>query len=299
MIKSIELGNFLSHNDTKLEFGDGVTVFVGHNGAGKSSIIDAITFSLFGQHTRKSNKGLIRRGQSQAYTTINFSINGKKLQATRKIDNKGTLSSQFLEQNGTDWNPIAEGERKQFGESMTRKIEDCIGLDFEKLKIASIVQQGELNSIIKAKPKEFKELMNAVIGIDKLDLSSENMKTVLKNFRTSIENELGYDDSHIQILRNEITKLKIERDESIPLKEQLLSKKETNQKQVSEIKETIERELPKVDKLKQLESRKVELKEYAKEAILSIQKEISEKERKIRDCEGCFDHLDGKKNIEK
>ena len=66
---------------------------------------------------------------------------------------------------------------------MTRKIEEYIGLDFEKLKIASIVQQGELNSIIKAKPKEFKELMNAVIGIDKLDLSSENMKTVLKNFR--------------------------------------------------------------------------------------------------------------------
>ena len=37
-----------------------------------------------------------------------------------------------------------------------------IGLDFEKLKIASIVQQGELNAIINAKPKEFKELLNAI-----------------------------------------------------------------------------------------------------------------------------------------
>ena len=73
MIDSIELGNFLSHNETKLEFGDGVTVFVGHNGAGKSSIIDAITFALFGQHTRKSNKGLVRRGQTQAFSKINFS----------------------------------------------------------------------------------------------------------------------------------------------------------------------------------------------------------------------------------
>ena len=57
MIKSIELGDFLAHSDTSLEFENGVTVFVGDNGSGKSSIIDAITFSLFGQHTRKSNKG--------------------------------------------------------------------------------------------------------------------------------------------------------------------------------------------------------------------------------------------------
>ena len=49
MITSIELGDFLAHSNTKLEFENGVTVFVGHNGAGKSSIIDAITFT-FGQH---------------------------------------------------------------------------------------------------------------------------------------------------------------------------------------------------------------------------------------------------------
>ena len=54
---------------------------------------------------------------------------------------------------------IAAGERKQFGESMTQEVEKTIGLDFEKLKVASIVQQGELNAIINAKPKEFKELL--------------------------------------------------------------------------------------------------------------------------------------------
>ena len=44
MITSIELGDFLSHSETRLEFEDGVTIFVGKNGAGKSSIIDGITF---------------------------------------------------------------------------------------------------------------------------------------------------------------------------------------------------------------------------------------------------------------
>jgi len=299
MINSIELGNFLSHSETKLNFGEGVTVFVGPNGAGKSGIIDAITFALFGQHTRKSNKGLIRRGENQGYAKINFSINNKILQATRKINLQGTLSSQFLQKTDEGWTPIAEGERKQFGESMTRKIEEFIGLDFEKLKIASIVRQGELNSIIKAKPKEFKELINAVIGIDKLDISSENMKIVLKNFRDTILKEFGYDDSHIEMLKNEIKEKELEIKKNKPIEEILEKEKLKQKKEISILKKKIEEDLPKLEKIKQLESRKLELVKYAKDAIYSIQKEVSEKERKIHDCEGCFEHLDEKKRIEK
>ena len=97
MISSVELGNFLSHSATKLDFNEGVTVFVGPNGSGKSSVIDAITFSLFGQHTRKSNKGLIRRGTNQGYAKITFSVNEHQYEAVRKIDTKGNLSAQFLE----------------------------------------------------------------------------------------------------------------------------------------------------------------------------------------------------------
>ncbi len=142
MITSVELSNFLSHSDTKLEFDNGVTVFVGHNGAGKSSIIDAITFALFGQHTRKSNKGLIKHGESQGFAKIIFSINGKRYKAERRIDVKGGLAAQFSEMIEGQWMPLAVGERKQFSESMTHEVEKRIGLDFEKLKIASIVQQG-------------------------------------------------------------------------------------------------------------------------------------------------------------
>jgi exonuclease SbcC len=48
MIKDIQLKNFIAHKDTKIEFCKGITIFLGHNGSGKSSIIDAVTFSLFG-----------------------------------------------------------------------------------------------------------------------------------------------------------------------------------------------------------------------------------------------------------
>ncbi len=190
MLNHVELGNFLSHFNTKLEFNKGVTVFVGQNGAGKSSIIDGITFALFGQHTRNSNKGLVRRGANQAYAKVDFSILDRRFEAVRKIDSKGIVSAQFFEKKNGTLIPLVSGERKQFGESMTKTIESFIGMDFDKLKVASIVQQGELNSIINADPRKFKELVNAIIGIDKLDIAFEIMKEVIENFRISIKEKL-------------------------------------------------------------------------------------------------------------
>ena len=126
MIRNIELVDFLAHSNTKLGFENDATVFVGDNGAGKSSIIDAITFSLFGEHTRKNTKGLIRRGANQGFAKIEFSANGKNYQAIRKIDSKGTLTAQFAEDVDGKLIPIAEGERKQFGESMTKHVEETL-----------------------------------------------------------------------------------------------------------------------------------------------------------------------------
>ena len=298
MITSIELGDFLAHSDTKLDFDNGVTVFVGHNGAGKSSIIDAITFALFGHHTRKSNKGLIKRGSNQGYAKVNFSVNEKKYEAVRKIDSKGTLSAKFSEIVGNEIVEIAAGERKQFGESMTQEVEKKIGLDFEKLKVASIVQQGELNAIINAKPKEFKELLNAIIGIDMLDVASESMKIVNKEFRENIRGKIGYDDTHIEILSRDLEKYQKEINEFTPQKNQLQTKQEKLQNEVVELRKKVETETPKIDKINQLELRKKELTEYAKEAIREIQREISENERKIRDCEGCFEPASLKEDFE-
>ena len=289
MITSIELGDFLAHSETKLDFEKGVTIFVGENGAGKSSIIDGITFSLFGQHTRKSNKGLIKRGSNQGYSKIEFSINGKKYETVRKIDSKGSLVATFSEITDNNRIEIAAGERKQFGESMTEQVEKTIGMDFEKLKIASIVQQGELNSIINAKPKEFKELLNAIIGIDKLDVASESMKKVTKEFREKIKTDLGYDDTHIDILERDFEKYHQDIKESEPEKNQLELKQKQIQEELKKLQKELETETPKIDKINQLELRKDELLRYVKETMKGIQQKISENERKIRDCEGCFD----------
>ena len=288
MIRNIELVDFLAHSNTKLEFDNGATVFVGDNGAGKSSVIDAITYSLFGEHTRKNKKGLIRRGTNQGFAKIEFSANGKNYQAVRKIDSKGTLTAQFAENVDGRLIPIAEGERKQFGESMTMHVEKTLGMDFEKLKVASIVQQGELNSIIKSKGKEFKELLNAIIGIDKLDTALASMRTVQREFRTSIQEKFGYDDTQIQLLENKITEYENESKNVQPRLEQLTTEKKEQELLISRLEKQIQDDSSKESQLKDLESRKKEWQEYAMHIIKSIKNEVAEKEEIVNECKPCF-----------
>ena len=298
MIHSIELIDFLAHHDTKLDFSNDATVFVGQNGAGKSSIIDAITFSLFGAHTRKNNKSLIRRGANKSLVKVDFSANGKNYRTVRQIDAKGTLTAQFLEKNGEDFIPIAEGERKQFGESMTEEVEKVLGIDFEKLKIASIVQQGELNSIIKAKPKEFKELLNTIIGIDRLDVAVESMKEVLKEFRKDIQTKHGFDDTQIELLENRMNEFQNEITNSKPMMKKLEEEKQVRETKIIQIEQEVEKDSVKEIQLRELEDQKEELVSYAKETIKKIQRDVMEEERKVNECKGCFSIVSKRGEIE-
>ena len=298
MIHSIELIDFLAHHDTKLDFSNDATVFVGQNGAGKSSIIDAITFSLFGAHTRKNNKSLIRRGANKSLVKVDFSANGKNYRTVRQIDAKGTLTAQFLEKNDEDFIPIAEGERKQFGESMTEEVEKVLGINFEKLKIASIVQQGELNSIIKAKPKEFKELLNTIIGIDRLDVAVESMKEVLKEFRKDIQTKHGFDDTQIELLENRMNEFQNEITNSKPMMKKLEEEKQVRETKIIQIEQEVEKDSVKEIQLRELEDQKEELLSYAKETIKKIQREVMEEERKVNECKGCFSIVSKRGEIE-
>ncbi|MDH2906518.1 MAG: AAA family ATPase [Candidatus Nitrosotalea sp.] len=284
MLQSVELENFLSHKNTKLTFDRGVTVFVGQNGAGKSSIIDAITFALFGEHLRKSTKGLLRRGSNQSYAKVEFSIGSRQFEAVRKIDSKGTVGAVLHEKINGESVPLAAGERRQFGESMTKTIEDLIGLDFEKLKVASIVQQGELQAIIEADPKKFKELVNAIIGIDKLDIAYESMKKSIDNFRTTVRSRLGYDDTNMDTLQNRIDVLSKEIAFLEPQKRKLEADKILQENEFFISQQNVESGTPKELKIKEIENKKEDLLRHLRDSMVRMKRDLTEKEKKLAEC---------------
>jgi exonuclease SbcC len=211
MIKDLELYDFISHKETLLKFGKGITVFVGHNGAGKSSVIDAVTFALIGKHTRNHNKNLVRRGSGtgQAMVKMCFTLNSREFQATRSLSATGTASFSQLElvsEHGKEVRKkLAGGERKQYGESMSAEVAKVLGLDYDKLRVAAVVQQGELVKIVESQPKEFKILLNGLIGIDRLDAAYEAMKEVIDGFRGRLRDETGgYTDQDLPRVRTQM-----------------------------------------------------------------------------------------------
>ena len=298
MLQSVEIVNFLSHSNTKLTFDKGVTVFVGPNGAGKSSIIDAITFALFGEHIRKSTKGLLRRGSNQSYAKVEFAIGNRQFEAVRKIDSKGTVEAVLNEKINSEKIQLAAGERKQFGESMTKTIESLIGLDFEKLKVASIVQQGELQTIIEADPKKFKELVNAIIGIDKLDIAYEYMKKTIDDFRGSVKSRLTYDDTSINVLQSKIDLLLKEISSLEPQSKKLEEEKAFQEQEFVRLQQKIEMDTPKELKIRDIENKKEDLLKYLRNSIVTIKRELVEKERRLAECSNSLSIISLKSQVE-
>jgi DNA repair protein SbcC/Rad50 len=91
-IHSLRLENFKSYHDSLIEFTAGTNAIVGHNGAGKSSILEAIGFALF-DYTPPgySQADFVREGARSATITINFvsSLDEREYAVIRRCGSSG------------------------------------------------------------------------------------------------------------------------------------------------------------------------------------------------------------------
>lgn len=299
MIKDLEMKDFVSHRDTRLEFGKGITVFVGHNGSGKSSVIDAITYALFGQHTRKANKNLVRRGcQGQAMVRLRFTLNSKEFQATRSLAQSGAAAFSQLEllsEAGKAVNKkLAGGERRQYGESTSAEVAKVLGLDYDKLRVAAVVQQGELVRIVEAQPKEFKELVNGLIGIDRLDLAFSTMKDVVAGFRDRLRSETGYSDEDMSRVQAQIEDATKKLTDERRLASEYAEEKIRLEGELRRLDKEIETMNPLKDRAVEVQAKEKRLIRHVAERRDQVTAEISRLERVIREAKSALAILKGK-----
>ncbi|MFL6511420.1 MAG: AAA family ATPase [Nitrososphaera sp.] len=302
MIKDIQLKNFIAHKDTKIEFCKGVTIFLGHNGSGKSSIIDAVTFSLFGKHTRKSNRNLVRRGANHAMAQMHFALNSKEFEATRVLNGSGLQSfSQLVLVSDGDKKvnkPIVGGERRQFGESMSVEIARVLGLNYEKLRVAGVVQQGELTRIVEAQPKEFKELLNGLIGIDRLDSAYETMRNVIIGFRERLRDEIGYTDEEVPKVESLLEQKEKQLKEGSSLLKEFEDERSLLEEKLAHLENEIERMEPVIQKTQELQNCEKLLVRHVIERRSHLSTEVNRMERVVIEAKNLLEVLKTKEEVQ-
>jgi exonuclease SbcC len=291
MITSVELGNFLSHKKSEINFDNGVTVFIGENGSGKSSVIDGITYSLFGETTRGNKENLLRDGENQAYTKTNFTINGQNFTAIKKIQKKGSGEHKLIGHSGE---PIAIRS-----EEVKDEIQRLIELDYDTLRIASIVPQGQLTDITDPrKTTELRDLIDKVMGAEHFSKTAKKIDEGITAFRLHLREQYKYTDADISRLEDEIKDAKQTRINSGNGLEEF----ETKQKDAEFARDET---LKKIEKLNERENKKKLLSEKqnsiwqaARNEIARLGKEKGEKSTIVEKCGPCFEIIKEKPNID-
>src|SRR5579871_6091018 len=81
----LKLENFRQHRSSDIAFSDGMTAIVGANGSGKTTILEAITFALYGEQRKKkeSLKFLWAEQRAKLVVTLDFEFEGRKFRLER------------------------------------------------------------------------------------------------------------------------------------------------------------------------------------------------------------------------
>ena len=148
---SLRLEGFTSFRKiTEVDF-KGLDIFaiVGPTGAGKTSLIDAITYALYGCTARVSEKNisdLIHLGSQQASVLFEFRSGNKNYRIVRSIKKtkKSVLSQRQLEYMTSSgvWEPLASSDR-----SLRNKVKEIVGLDFQGFIRSVVLPQGQFSRI--------------------------------------------------------------------------------------------------------------------------------------------------------
>ena len=291
MIESVELSNFISHKNNIIKFDEGITALIGHNGAGKSSIMDAVMFSLFGDTGRDATIDQLQRtGENQTYTKTTFKIKGTKYHALRTIANGTSKRIELQDESGE---LIAKGDG-----AVKEKIKELIGLDHSALKIASIVPANELQSIVE-KGDVFRDLVDKVLGAEKFKKLDKLMTKGKKEFETHLKEkfqENSYTD--VKRLEGEIKEAEVAVSHSIPKREELEKEKEKIKRNIKDLDKEIADDIQKENQLEMVETKKDEFISYVKKEIeKEREKENSDKKRRDA-CQGKISIASQKNTLE-
>lgn len=154
----IEIENFLGIESCELDFKDGVFLIVGQNGAGKSSLLEAIVFSLYGvgvRYGKKSPFDYVRSGADHCQVKFSFLRGGKKYEVIRRVKAKDKSSEALLLINDR----IVASQRT----SVDEKLKEVMETSYESFISTFFLPQGMVANLLTATRSKINEVIFDVL----------------------------------------------------------------------------------------------------------------------------------------
>ena len=267
----LQLKNFLSYGADiqTIDFAPySLICLSGKNGHGKSALLDAMTWALWGHGRKivgaaKSDDNLVRIGQTHMMVGMQFSCNGQEYRVRReytKSSNKpyATLDVGVFDPQQNSFVPIGGKSIR----SNQAALEQIIHLDFDTFCNSAFLRQGQSNEFSKKSPKERKDILAAILGLDQYEsiraLASErarNAATSRISFQAILD-RMGQDLEHIKTIDERLQLLQ-EKFVLVSEQESILAKKEQELQQrrvhLRQIQQQGQMLLLKVDELQKTE----------------------------------------------
>ena len=173
----LEIKNFLSYGPTQsIDFEPyNLLCLSGKNGHGKSALLDALTWVLWGQArkvggTAKADEGLMHLGQTHMMVSLDFYCNNILYRVRREFTlaaNKTHANLEFgiLDPATNTLRPLTDKTIR----ATQAKIDSMLGLDYETFVNSAFLRQGQSHEFSKKTPKERKEILATILGLDRFE----------------------------------------------------------------------------------------------------------------------------------
>ncbi len=322
IIRRIHLHNIRSYVDEEIKLDTGTVLFEGDIGSGKSSILMAIEFALFGTSEREFYSRLLRKGAKEGWVEIEFEHDGNIYAVYRSLE-KGKKDSI---RSGESYIVTPEGKMFLSPLEIKSKILGLMGVEVSSrkkktlpiVKYAIYTPQEMMKEILMGDPEERKRVIRRIFRVDEYEVAREHAKQISSMLRFEIRalegkreelerKEKDYEEERDSIaeIKKEIERLERKRREKKAEVEKLkegLEKLKHKRKEHEELTREIERLRAQLrENLKERERELEELKELnkAEERVKALENDAKKYEELKKEIDKMRDKIELLHQLEK
>jgi DNA repair protein SbcC/Rad50 len=198
----ITLKNFLSYQEASLDFrGLHVACICGANGAGKSSLLEAIAWAIWGESRAVTEDDVIHIGATEASVDFIFACHQQIYRVLRSRHRGQVSTLEFQIQTPSGFRSLTERSIRTTQQLILRHLK----LDYETFINSAYLRQGRADEFMLKRPSERKQILADLLKLDQYDHLSEQAKehsrqlkaelTVLERNLESISSQLQQEDA--------------------------------------------------------------------------------------------------------